>query len=125
MNFSSDNLDLHLSSNLGYNSNETYYFTNTKMLIIERTDGDDFFMIKLVYSISFIGNSFSYTVTVGDLNRTLSFFYFNQSQVDQYNRIDGCSISHIEYSYEYIRNEYKCFCIGRLKNYVIKLKEIL
>lgn len=125
MNFSSDNLDLHLSSSLGYNRDETYYFTNTKMLITERTDGVDLFMIKLVYSISFIRNSFIYTITLGDLNRTLSFFYFNQSQVDQYNRINGCSISHKEYNFEYIHNTYICFCIERLKNYVIKLKEIL
>lgn len=72
------------------------------MLIIERSDDDDFMMIKLVYSISISGNTPSYTITVGKLNKTQSFFYFDETQINEYNKIDGCSILHKEYTIEYI-----------------------
>lgn len=78
------------------------------MLITERTAGDDFMMIKLVYSISITGISCSYIIAIGDLNKTLSFFYFNHLQLHSYNNIQGCSISQKEYSLEYI---YKVFIL--------------
>lgn len=96
---SSDEIDLHLSSSSG---DVTFYFTNNRMLITERSDGEDFLMIKLVYSISISGTIPVYTITVGELNKTQSFFYFSESEVVLYNKIDGCSIFHKEYNLEYI-----------------------
>lgn len=116
---SSDNLDLHLSSS---HEDISFYFTNNKMLITERSVGEDFLMIKLVYSIIISGNSPSYTIEVGELNKTQSFFYFSQSQVDEYNVVDGCSLLHkeynLEYNFTYLSNLYR-----EIEELCIKIKD--
>lgn len=89
-----------------YGSKDIYYLTDTKFGIISVTNKENLQFTKLIYSITTTKSEKNYTLTLNEIDKVMSIFYFTAGQIEEINKIEGCSVEQKEYKYEYNNHYY-------------------